>query len=214
MSDAPSPSVSSVHEDLAFLRSLVDEDWRPGLWTFGAIYLSVGLVLMIHVAISWGAQMGFLPLQGRSMIAAYVVLYGAFSVVWRLISRRARQAFGAGAGASVKGRAGGAALAGAFLGHLVMLGVCVVIAWRQQNPTFLEIAPLALFVFQSAAWFVIHAMRRQAWHLLEAWGWLAAALALSPLVGTTAFGPGVGLAALLLMVLPGLHMMRLARAPT
>jgi hypothetical protein len=36
---------NTAQSDLAFLRGLVDEDWRPGLWGFGAIYVAIGAVL-------------------------------------------------------------------------------------------------------------------------------------------------------------------------
>jgi hypothetical protein len=217
MSDATPSSahedLASAREDLAFLRGLVDEDWRPGLWTFGAIYVSIGAVLVLHVAISWSASVGLLPLKGWSMLAAYGVLYGAFSILWSMIGQRGRRIFqksGASLG-GVKGRAGGAALAGAFAGHLTMLVVFLIVAARQRDAIFLELAPLVLFTLQGAAWFVVHAMRRVRWHLFEAWGWLLATVALAPLVGTDLFGPGVGIAAVVLMIIPGVHMMRVAR---
>lgn len=211
MSDA-TPS-SSVHEDLAFLRGLVDEDWRPGLWSFGAIYLSIGTVLVLHVALSWSASVGLLPLEGASMLAAYAVLYGVFSIIWFWIGRRSQRIFQnkSAATSGVKGRAGGAALAGAFAGHLTMMVVFFIVAARQRDAIFLELAPLVLFTLQGAAWFVVHAMRRVRWHVLEAWGWLLATIALAPLVGTDFFGPGVGIAAVVLMIIPGVHMMRVAR---
>lgn len=211
MSDA-TPS-SSVHEDLAFLRGLVDEDWRPGLWSFGAIYLSIGTVLVLHVALSWSASVGLLPLEGASMLAAYAVLYGVFSIIWFWIGRRSQRIFQnkSAATSGVKGRVGGAALAGAFAGHLTMMVVFFIVAARQRDAIFLELAPLVLFTLQGAAWFVVHAMRRVRWHVLEAWGWLLATIALAPLVGTDFFGPGVGIAAVVLMIIPGVHMMRVAR---
>src|SRR5688572_4903236 len=132
----------SARDDLAFLRSLVDEDWRPGAWAFGAIYVSLGAALVAHVLISWAAAEGYLPLRGVALIATYVVLYTAASFVWTWIgghARRAAERRGA-QGAGVKGRASGAALVSAFVGHLVMLVVLVIVAVRQQNGVFLELA--------------------------------------------------------------------------
>jgi hypothetical protein len=97
-----------------------------------------------------------------------------------------------------------------FLGHLVMLAVFVIVAVRQRNGVFLELAPLVLFTLQSVTWFVVHAMRRQRWQLVVSWGWLVAVLALAPLVGTSAFGAGIAVTAIVLMVVPGVHMMRAA----
>jgi hypothetical protein len=201
----------SARDDLAYLRSLVDEDWRPGLWAFGAIYVAVGVTLVAHVLISWGAAAGYLPLRGASLIAAYVVLYAVASLIWTWIGGHVRRHARSGtATASVKGRAGGVALMSAFLGHLVMLAVFVIVAVRQRNGVFLELAPLVLFTLQSGVWFVIHAMRKQRWQLVVSFGWLAAVLALAPFVGTSAFGLGIAATAVVLMIVPGAHMMRVA----
>jgi len=178
----------SARDDLAFLRGLVDEDWRPGAWAFGAIYVSLGATLVAHVLISWAATAGYVQ-RGVPLVTAYAVLYTVMSIVlWTWIGgpvRRESQRRGTQA-AGVKGRAGGAALAGAVRGHLVMLAVLVIVAVRQHNPVFLELAPLVLFTLQSGVWFVVHAMRRQRWQGVVGWGWLLAVLGLAPLVGTSA----------------------------
>jgi hypothetical protein len=205
----------SARDDLAFLRSLVDEDWRPGTWAFGAIYVSLGVALVAHVLISWAAEVGYLPLRGTGLLAAYVVIYSLASVVWTWIGghlRRESQRRGTQV-ASVKSRAGGAVLVSAFVGHLVMLGVFVIVAVRQQNPVFLELAPMVLFTLQSVVWFVVHAMRQQRWQLVVGWGWLLAVLGLAPLVGTSVFGLGVGATAIVLMIVPGAYLMHSAGKP-
>jgi hypothetical protein len=201
----------SARDDLAFLRSLVDEDWRPGLWAFGAIYLSIGLVLVAHVLISWAGAAGYLPVRA---VTAYVALYAVASVVWTWVGGRVRRESQRNAAqvASVKGRAGAVALTSTFLGHLVMLAAFVIVAVRQSNGVFLELAPLVLFTLQSTAWFVVHAMRRQRWQLVVAVGWLVAVLGLAPLVGTSAFGLGIAATAVALMIVPGAYMMRAARS--
>jgi hypothetical protein len=202
----------SARDDLAFLRGLVDEDWRPGAWAFGAIYVSLGATLVAHVLISWAGTAGYVP-RGVALVTTYVVLYTVASLVFTWIGGHVRRESQRSAPqvASVKGRAGGAALVSAFVGHLVMLLVLVIVAVRQQNPVFLELAPLVLFTLQSVVWFVVHALRRQRWQLVVGWGWLLAVIGLSPLVGTSAFGLGIAATAVLLMIVPGARMMRAAR---
>jgi hypothetical protein len=216
MSDAQ----SSAHEDLAFLRALVDEDWRPGVWGFGATYVAIGAVLVAHLAVSVSMDYGVLPLEGWSFWTAMAVLYGLFGLATIWINARARQLFGADAkafgadpmkGSDVKGRAGMAALAGAFIAHMVLLVAFVIVSLRQQDGFVLQLIPLTLFALQGAMWFVVHAMRRRAWLQLEAWGWLLAVLVLAPLVDTPAYGPGIAIAAVALMIVPGVFMMRMAR---
>ncbi len=203
----------SARDDLAFLRSLVDEDWRPGAWAFGAIYVSLGATLVAHVLISWAAAEGYLPLRGAALVTTYVVLYTVAGFVWTWIGghvRRESHRHGTQA-AGVKGRAGGAALVSAFVGHLVMLAVLVIVAVRQQNPVFLELAPLVLFTLQSVVWFVVHAMRRARWQGVVGCGWLVAVIGLAPLVGTSAVGLGIAATAVVLMIVPGACLMRAAR---
>lgn len=205
--------MQSAREDLAFLRGLVDEDWRPRAWAFGVIYVVLGAALVAHVLISWGAEAGYLPLQGRSLLATYLALYTAVSSVWALLGGRFRRELQPGmASAGVKSRAGAAALIGSFLGHLVMLGVFVIVALRLEDGVFLQLAPLVLFTLQGVLWFVVHALRRQPWQLVVAIGWLLSTLALAPFVGTDAFGLGVAAAAVALMIIPGVQMMRIGRS--
>lgn len=210
MSDATSSTPSSVHDDLAFLRSLVDEDWRPGVWSFGAYYMAVGVVLIVHMAVS-GLLAGYQELIG------YVVLYSVFTVVTFAIGARSRRLFGTSVtpqnvqSGGVKGRAGASALAGAFLAHLALLIAFVIAAARNDAPAMMELTPLALFVLQGVVWIVIHAIRRERWHMLEAWAWILAAIGCAPLVGTPWLGVAVAGVAFALMVAPGAYMMRSAR---
>jgi hypothetical protein len=145
-------------------------------------------------------------------VATYVGLYVVASLVWLWIYGRVRRASQRGglSVASVKGRAGAVVLTSAFLGHLVMMVVFFIVAARQRNQVFVELAPLVLFTLQSVVWFVVHAMRQQRWQLVTAWGWLVAVLALAPLVGTSAFNLGIAVTALVLMIVPGAYMMHVA----
>jgi hypothetical protein len=200
----------SAREDLAFLRGLVSEDPRPGLRAFGVIYAFIGVVVILHMVISWLATAGLLPLHGASLVTAYVVLYGAASVLWTRISVRGQKMQPA---RDVKSRVGVAALVGALLAHLVMLGAFVIVAVRQKNPVIMELAPLVLLASQGVLWLVLHAMWRRTWHLLQGLGFFAATLALAPLVGSEAFGLGLAAAMVPLMIVPGAYMIRAAGKP-
>jgi hypothetical protein len=205
-------NLDAARGDLAFLRELVDEDWRPGVWGFGTLYVVLGLVLGIHVLLSWASQQGMVPLQGKSLVAAYVALYTACSGAIWLLRARSRALFGpagdwAHPGASVKGRAGAAALAAAFLAHLVIMIAFIVAARRLGDQRIVELLPVTLFALQGVAWMVVYAMRRQGWQAAIAW-----ALGVGFVVASDWFAPYVAAAAFLLMVLPGLRMMRSARA--
>lgn len=210
MSDATSSVPPSVQDDLAFLRSLVDEDWRPGVWSFGALYMAIGLVLIVHMAISG-------LLAGVRELIGYVALYGVFTVVTFAIGARSRRLFGTSVtpqnvrSSGLKGRAGASALGGAFLAHLALLIAFVIAAARNDAPILVELTPLALFVLQGVVWIVVHAIRRARWQAIEAWAWLLAAIGCAPLVGTPWLGVAIAGVAFALMVVPGAYMMRSAR---
>lgn len=209
--------LDAARGDLAFLRGLVDEDWRPGVWGFGALYLVIGVVLIIHVLMSWAAQHGVVPLQGRSLIAAYVVLYSVCSGVLWWTRARSRALFGAKGdwaqpATSVKGRAGASVLAATLIAHVVIMVAFVVAARRLGDVRIVELLPVTLFALQGVAWIVVHALRRQGWQSVIAWGWFAAALGVGFVVATDWFAPFVAATALALMVVPGVRMMRSARA--
>jgi hypothetical protein len=212
----PMSDLESARNDLAFLRGLVDEDWRPGLWGFGAIYAAIGAVLSIHVALSWAAQQGVVALQGSSLAVAYVVLYGTFGVITWLIRGRGRRLFGvsaegANAGASVKARAGAATLGGVFIAHLVIMVCFFIAARRLGDQRLMELLPVTLFALQGVAWIVVHSLRRQGWQAGLAWAWFAAALGVAFLFAGPWFAPFVACIACALMIVPGVHMMRTAR---
>ncbi|WP_202839149.1 hypothetical protein [Luteimonas saliphila] len=202
-----SNDIQSAREDLAFLRGLVDDDWRPRMWAFGALYAVIGMALCLHIAISWAASAELVP-RGAFVIGAYVVLYSALSVITIWISWRFPRGRVTG---GVKSRVGGAAFLGAFAAHLVMLTVLVIVAMRLQSGFILELAPLVLAASQGALWLVVHAMRRGTFNLMMAGGWFAAPIALAPLVGASLFGAALAVVAVVLMIVPGVYMMRLAR---
>jgi hypothetical protein len=206
--------IESARSDLAFLRDLVDEDWRPGVWGFGATYLAVGVVLIAHMLLSWSVARGLLPLQGGSLLAAYVLLYSLFGLASWLTGLRSRKLFGvtgwSQSGASVMGRTGATTLAGVFIAHLVILVSFLIAAWRRGDDQLLELLPVTLFALQGVVWLVVHAMRRVAWHGALAWAWFAASILAAVVAGTEWLEPFVALAALLLMVLPGVVMVRSA----
>ncbi len=115
-------------------------------------------------------------------------------------------------GSSAQGRAGASALGGAFLAHFVIMVAFVIAARRLGEPRLVELLPATLFALQGVAWIVMHAMRRQRWHAALAWGWFAAALGVSLVFASPWFAPYIAAVALLLMVLPGIAMIRMSRA--
>src|SRR5690606_11778075 len=123
--------------------------------------VAIGVVLVAHLTLSASVDYGLLPLRSWSFWGAMAVLYGAFGLATVWIGARARRLFGTGAksfgadplkGSGVKGRAGMAALGGAFIAHMVLLVAFVVVATRQQDGFVLKLIPMTLFALQGSMW--------------------------------------------------------------
>lgn len=198
-----STDIQAAREDLAFLRGLVDDDPRAGLWFFGAIYVAIGATICVHLLLEYVLEAPFFGI-------GLVVLYGAASVLFHWIGRRIR-VHDRRATQGVRSRAAGAVFLAAILAHLVMLGVFVIVAWRLETWELVQLAPVVLFATQGVVWSVVHALGPQTWTLLETSGWFLGALALGAVITTDAFSPVLAVLVVVLMIIPGVHMMRAAR---
>jgi hypothetical protein len=86
------------------------------------------------------------------------------------------------------------------------------VALRQHSLTTWLIYPCVVFVMQGAAWLVASALRKRAWLGLVGIGWFVAAVAMSLVVEQPVrFALAASIALLVLMVIPGAFLMRLAR---
>lgn len=148
------------------------------------------------------------PLFGISLL----VLYVAASAQFAWISRRARKPDTA-AVPGVRSRAAGGVFLAAIVAHLVMLGVFVIVAWRLETWALIQLAPVVLFVTQGVVWSVLHALGPRTWTLLQALGWFIGTLILGALITTDAFSPVLAGLVVMLMIVPGIHMIRAAGKP-
>ncbi len=199
----------AAREDLAFLRGLVDEDWRPGLRFFGATYAAIGAAIFAQVAVQWAVDTGLLALPDGAILIWIVLVWGVYTVVQTLLPRWMPAARAVG----LRNRVTGGAFIGMIASHLTMLAVFVIVAVRTESPILVPIAALSFFAMQGGMWIVFNAIRPGRGQLAHAFGWLAAALGCAFLIGSPHFAGAIGLVALALMVAPGLSMMRAARAP-
>lgn len=197
-----STNVETAREDLAFLRGLVDDDPRAGLWFFGTIYITIGTTICVHLVLSYLLEP---PLFGIGL----VVLYAAASVLFTWIGRRTRSR-DASTAQGVRSRTAGAVFLAAIVAHLVMLGVFVILAWRLEIWALVQLAPVVLFVTQGVVWSVLHALAPRTWTFVQAFGWFAGALILGALITTEAFSSVLAALVVLLMIVPGIHMIRAA----
>src|SRR5690606_37466602 len=96
------------------------------------------------------------------------------------------------------------------LSHLTLVIVFFIAAIGQQDGTFMKLAALSFFALQGGLWLMFHTLRRERWQLVVALGWLAAAIAAAPFLGSQLFGLAVALVVLVVMIAPGLYMIRVA----
>lgn len=201
-----SSSVDTAKQDLAFLRELVDEgDWRrPALW-FGVTYLAIGLAIVAQIVV---IDAPGIALTGFGQLIAIIGVWVAYSIAQAVINARLNPGK---LGPGLRSRAAATGFLGMVLSHLTLLIVFVITAISQQEDTFMKLAALSFFALQGGLWLTMHALWRERWQLAVALGWLASAIICSFFLGGDLFGLAVAIVVLVLMVAPGLHMIRTAR---
>ncbi len=196
----------SVHDDLAFMRSVVEAGNSRTAMAGGFIFFAGGLIYGLQCLVQWLGLIGILPLSqtgwlvtGLGPTAIFLIVLGWF--VWRtrgMIQPRVQRAINA-------------AFAAAGTTNVAILIVVGTLAARKDSGEIWELYPCVVFALQGAAWLVAFMLRRRTWLLAVALGWFASAILLGFLIGTTTFVLVAALALLGLMALPGLVMMRLAQ---
>lgn len=206
MSDA---SPSSVHDDLAFLRHLVEGDGRPSATT-GAFLLVTGLIWAFDALVHWILFVGFQPMT----LIQRTVFDGLITAIWLVFAFRLRWGRpkpGEIALAGATSRAFTAAAAGIGLSILAMLLVFIIAATRSGMAEIFILYPAMVFIFFGASSLVGFFLTRRLAALGIALGWFTAAAVMAAAPSIPTFIAIAGLAMLLLMALPGYLMLRNAR---
>ena len=202
-----STKTPSVQDDLAFMRALVEGGGAIPA-AFGETYLAAGLIYGLQILLQSPQAFGLPalpPLAGLIVgIAPTIVFVAVLTwIVWR--NR------GAGQGGATS-RAVGATFGCIGLANLALIGVIGSVAFRQKSLETWLIYPCVVFVLQGAAWLVSCALRKRAWQGWVGVGWFAAAIGMALCIGSLAqYALIAGVSMLVLMVVPGAAMMRLAR---
>jgi hypothetical protein len=205
MSDTP----SSAHDDLAFLRSLVEGSGRPSATT-GAFLLVTGLIWAFDALVHWTLFVGFQPMTPVQRI----VFDGLITAVWLVLAFQLRWGKpnpGKAAFAGATARAVKATAAGIGLSILAMLLVFVLAAARFGMAEIFVLYPSMVFIFFGATFLVGFFLLRRLPTLAIALGWFLAAAVMAAAPGVSTFIAIAGFAMLFLMALPGFLMLRSAR---
>jgi hypothetical protein len=197
-----------ARDQLAFLRAIVepDESWQRG---FGQGYFAGGFCYGVQILMHAAQFFGLLPQNGAvgiSIGAGPTIVFVAI-MIW--LNARDRHAPKGGATA----RAVASVFAGVGLANLALIAILAFSAIRLHNLEVWLIYPCIVMVLQSMAWFVAWTLRRKPWFGIMALGWLVVGLAMGftiQIIGLYLTVLGLGLFGL--MMVPGLVIMRQARA--
>lgn len=196
----------SLKDDLAFLRDLA-QDGGKGLardgFSLAAVGLAFGAVTLVYWLVFWG------PLASLRFVAYWLWIAGMVATIFAIetAKRRLPPATGAAARALSNAWNGvGVALTG---GGLALLAA----GWRQHDGAFvLATFPILLFSLYGAAWGVAFAVKRLTWFAWISAGCFLAAIGEGLLYGSPHQWLVLSLGLLLLVGLPGLVILKKARA--
>lgn len=203
-----SAELDRARDDLAFMRSLVNDGGARFQATAGQLFMWAGLLYGVQCIGHWLNIIGVLPLGplGQMVLgfAPTVLFLGlVFYVIWR--DRKSKQS-------GVAARALNAVFTGAGIANLVMAFVFAYGAHATGDFVIWLYHPVVVCMFQGVAWFVAWVIRRRAWVGLVSLGWFATTIACGVLILNTAWYLFVlGVALLACMALPGYAIMRVAK---
>jgi hypothetical protein len=197
----------STQDDLSFLRSLVVS--KNGVQaSFGEAYLAGGVCYGAQMILSAAQSLRWLPASPAWSLAIGISPTLVFLVLLALVLWRGRRAGPTG----VVGRAVSYAFNAVGIANLALILVIGSVAWRQHSLTTWLIYPCTVFVLQGTAWLVAFHLRRRVWLAMVSAGWFVTAIAMAFCVQALGYFILVaGAGFLLLMVVPGVVMIRLAR---
>ena len=201
---------NTAHEDLAFMRNLVEQGGKAQL-AGGSVFFAGGVLYGVQCLYHWGQMQGLISLPepwNLAFVAGVTLVFLAY-MLWAGFSGRLKTPTG------LLGRALAAVFSGVGLANLAMVFVFALNAGRSQSGEIWMLYPTVVFALQGAAWVAAFQIQKHGWQATVGIGWLVSACAL----GWFANDPGtyvlIAAAALfLLMALPGWYMMRRAAATT
>ena len=203
--------IQSVQDDLAFLRT-VAEGGSGGMGVAGgALYASAGLIYGLECAGHYAQAIGALnlPVAGNLLLAFGPTVLFLIIMTAVIIIERKRPSGG------VASRAVNSAFAGVGIANLALAVIFASAATRHQDFRYWLFHPAVVFVLQGAVWYVIFMLRKRAWTILVAAGWLVSGVAMGLLTERQDLYLLIASLSLFVwMMVPGYTMMRQAMHKT
>jgi hypothetical protein len=204
------PTADSVHDDLAFMRSLVDGGGGQPSVAGAAAYSAAGLLYGFQCLFHLGQALGWIRIPDWATLTFVVFITAAFLAVLIWVIRKDKLA---GMRGSSTNRGINAAFSGAGMANTAMIVVFAYNAIRLDDFSIWLLYPAVVFALQGAVWYVAHILRRRRWMLWTAIGWIAGSVGLGLLVAQPiAYLALCSVALIVLMAWPGWIMVREARA--
>ena len=203
-------SADSIHDDLAFMRSLVDGGGREPSIAGSAAYCAAGLLYGFQCLFHLGQALGWIRVPDWAILAFVVFITATFLAVLVWVIRKDKRA---GIRGSSTNRGINAAFGGAGMANTAMIAVFAYNAVSRDDFSIWLLYPAVVFALQGAVWYVAHILRRRLWMMWTAIGWLLASVGLGLLIAYPIAYLALCTAALIvLMAWPGWIMVREARA--
>lgn len=202
--------IKTAQDDLAFLRT-VAEGGSGGIGVAGgALYAGAGLIYGLECVGHYFQATGALNLstQGNLLLAfGPTVLFLIIMTVVIIVERKSPSG-------GVATRAVNSAFQGVGIANLAMVIIFAAAASRHQDFRYWLFHPAVVFVLQGSVWYVIFMLRKRAWMMLVAAGWVVSGVALGLLVDRSDLYLLIASLSLFVwMMIPGCVMMRQGLRP-
>ena len=200
--------LSALERDIGFLKALAVEG-RPTTLIGGSILIAAGAIFGLASLGQWIALSGFIPIySGWTLMAIWVASMAAFMVALVILIRR----LGPQKAGDTANRAVGVAWSAAGATIFTLFVCAYVIAWRTHSDGPLMMLPCVVLGIYGLCWSVAASMTRVAWIRAAAIGSYVAAVAAAALCDQVVMYLLFAAALVLLAILPGLVLVRQARA--
>lgn len=200
------PETLTPAEDLSYLRSLA-EAGRDAPLTAGPYLVAGGGWFGVASLLIGLHDMGFFALQANVMAAVMLGATAGFAVTLYLLIRRDSRHV-----PNTTNRVIGAAWSAVGFGIFAFFVAVAIVAARSGNGFIMNSIALAVLTLYGAAWQLTGAVTGQRWMTGVTVLTFASLLIVAAAVGTPFAWVAYAVALVLCAVLPGLYLMRLARA--
>jgi hypothetical protein len=200
--------LSTLEQDIGFLKALATEG-SPATLVGGSIMMLAGAAFGLASVGQWVALAGYLPAYGGWIypgiwMIALVVFFAGMALIVRRLGPHKQ--------GDVANRAVSSAWSGVGYTIFALFVCAAIIAWRTHSDATLAMLPSIVLALYGLAWSVAANLARKGWMRATAIGSYVAAAVVAAFAGMAAIYLAYAAALVLLAIVPGAAMVRLARA--